>query len=85
MHKVYYLRERDTAFFAGAHKFGQGKRGKTETVEVNLRGSEGDQGRKGGVLMRSRGKKQGDGDEVERLVEVFGYVGSGEQGEVQDH
>lgn len=48
-------------------------------MELRFRGSKGDQGGKGTVLMRSRCEKQGDGDAVELLVELFRHYGSGEQ------
>ena len=42
-------------------------------MEIRFRGSKGDQGRKGAVLVRTRGKNEGEGDAVQLLVELLGH------------
>jgi len=79
-HKVYCLRRGDVAFFRDNEQLGEGKRQEANKVEVRFRGSKGDQGRKGAVVVRTRTGLggEGKGGAVGLLVELFGMYNDGE-------
>ena len=56
VHAVYCLRGRDVAFFVGERQVKAGDSPGVDTVEVRFKGSKGDQGRKGAVLVRTEGE-----------------------------
>ena len=62
-HKVYCLRRGDVAFFKGNEQLVGSRIHEANKVEVRFKGSKGDQGRKGAVLVRTR---TGRGKEGER-------------------
>ena len=83
-HKVYCLRRGDVAFFRDNEQLGEGRIQEANKVEVRFRGSKGDQGRKGAVLVRTRSGLGGgeEGGAVGLLVELFKmYKGSALTGE----
>ena len=53
-HKVYCLRKGDVAFFRDNDQLAEGSIREVNIVEVSFRGSKGDQGRKGAVLVRGQ-------------------------------
>ena len=53
-HKVYCLRRGDVAFFKDNEQLVGSRIHEANEVEVRFKGSEGDQGRKGAVLVRTR-------------------------------
>ena len=68
------------AFFRDNEQLGEGKREEENKVEVRFRGSKGDQGRKGAVLVRTRTGRRGkeEGGAVGPLVEPFIMYNDGE-------
>lgn len=74
-HSIYCLRRGDVAFFRNNEQLGEGRRQEADKVEVRFRGSKGDQGRKGAVIVRTRGE---GGGAVGLLVELFSMYSSGE-------
>ena len=79
-HRVCGMRRGDVAFFRDNEQLGEGKRQETNIVEVRFRGSKGDQGRKGAVLVRTRTGRGGEdeGEAVGLLVELFSMYNDGE-------
>ena len=77
---VYRLLRGDVAFSRDNEQLGEGKRQETNIVEVRFRGSKGDQGRKGAVLVRTRTGRGGEdeGEAVGLLVELFSMYNDGE-------
>ena len=54
VHAVYGLRGGDLAFYAGKQQVEGGRSPGIDTAKVRLRGSKGDQGQKGAVLVRTK-------------------------------
>ena len=71
VYAVNCLKGRDVAFFAGERQIMAGDSPGVDTVEVRFRGSKGDQGRKGAVLVRTKGDGGGGGEAVELLQELY--------------
>ena len=73
IHDVYCLCRGDVAFFEGDEQLEGSERVRANKIEVHMRGSKGDQGRKGAVLVREKGRANGA---VELMLELFGIYGS---------
>ena len=73
IHEVYCLCRGDVAFFEGDKQLEGPERVRADKIEVQMRGSKGDQGRKGAVMVRERGRANGA---VELMLELFGIYGS---------
>ena len=71
VHVIYSLRERDVAFYAGERQVKRGDRPEVNTVEEHFRGSKGDQGRKGVVLVRIKSDGHNGGEVVNLLLELY--------------
>lgn len=75
IHGIYGLRRGDVAFFAGETQLTKRERHRADKMEVHMRGSKGDQARKGAVLVRV--KKEGGGA-VDLMLELLSiYEGRG--------
>ena len=67
VHAVYGLRGGGVAFYAGERQVEGGGSPKVDTMEVRFGGSKGDQGRRGAVLVRTRGNRGTEGETVELM------------------
>ena len=71
IHTVYSLRGGDVALYAGERQVERGSSPEVDSVEVRFRESKDDQGRRGAVLVRTRGDRKRGGETVELLQEMY--------------
>ena len=71
VHAVYCLSGGDVAFYAGERQVEGGSSTGIDKVEVRFRGSKGDQGRRGAVLVRTKGDRGTGGETVELMQELY--------------
>lgn len=71
VHTVYCSREKYVAFYAGKRQVKGEDSLEVDAVKVRVRGSTGDQGRKGAVLVRMKGKRDKGGEAVELLQGLY--------------
>ena len=71
VHAVYGLRMGVVAFYEGERQVKEGSSPDVDTVEVRFRGSKGDQGRIGTVLVRTRVDRGRGSETVELMQELY--------------
>ena len=78
VHEVYCLTRGYIAFVRGDHQVYVNRMEEADKVEVWLRGSIGNKGRKGAILLRTVGPARRKREEVELLVELTRSQGDGD-------